>query len=574
MKNKYYVKISREALRCDSNGNLSKLCHTQEFGNKSKNKFITTTDFDNQIKICTPNCENEKECYIKLEQLTDIVLLSLHNRNEILWPSSKPCLCSNIISNITINFELSQQGYDELKLKESYIPNTIEEAYEKINKNIKLEKELLNKIYGDLQIKLVNKGLEISNISLDIFEKCGISCDNLSLIIAIIFKCLLDKDNLENVSKKLGIKYNKDLEEIISNNLIYKMEKLESNEIVEISKKHMENGYNERYRLKHYPKLLAEAAIFIKDALSQGIDYKILNEETSFVEVNDNGHKEFVIEGNRTDRDSYIFPIVTDDKLVAKTIMEENGLSVPKAILLQKDMSEEEINDLLAPVFNEALVVKPRNTNMGTGITVFKTPTSKEKLLTAIEYAFKYDKDVLIEEYAKGMEYRFLVVDGKCLSVAHRRAASVVGNGKSTIKELIEEKNKEPWHALTGTPVKMEEPVEVYLKHQGYTYDSVLENQKRIFLRTNSNCSTGGESIDMTEKMPEFFKRISEKAANVFNAKVSGVDIIIDDLNLNNYYIIEINDDPGYSINEWPYEGNGEKIGIGILKMLGYLKEE
>ena len=62
----------------------------------------------------------------------------------------------------------------------------------------------------------------------------------------------------------------------------------------------------------------------------------------------------------------------------------------------------------------------------------------------------------------------------------------------------------------------------------------------------------------------------SEKAANVFNAKISGVDIIIDDINSKDYSIIEINDNPGYSINEWPYEGKGEKVGIAILKLLGY----
>ena len=172
------------------------------------------------------------------------------------------------------------------------------------------------------------------------------------------------------------------------------------------------------------------------------------------------------------------------------------------------------------------------------------------------------------------MEYRFLVVNGKCLSVAHRRAASVVGNGKNTIRELIEAKNKEPWHYLTGTPVKMDEPVVEYLKVQGYDYETVLPAGKRVFLRTNSNCSTGGESVDMTEIMPTYFKKVAEKASRAFDAKICGVDIIIEDLDKENYSIIEINDNPGYSINEWPYEGKGEKIGVAILKLLNLLPEE
>ena len=89
-----------------------------------------------------------------------------------------------------------------------------------------------------------------------------------------------------------------------------------------------------------------------------------------------------------------------------------------------------------------------------------------------------------------------------------------------------------------------------------------------MFLRTNSNCSTGGESIDMTPMMPEKFKRIAEKAAKSFDAKICGVDIIIDDVEKDDYSIIEINDNPGYSINQWPYEGKGQKIGLSILKLL------
>ena len=318
---------------------------------------------------------------------------------------------------------------------------------------------------------------------------------------------------------------------------------------------------------------MSESVVLIKDSISQGIDYKVLNESKSIVEHSYRGHKEFVIEGNKTNRDSYIFPIITDDKFTSKQIMAEAGLNVPKAILLEKDMDKEDIESLVNPFYNQCLVVKPRNTNYGTGITVFSKKATKKQILNAIDYAFSFDTNVLIEEYVKGMEYRFLVINGKCLSVAHRRVASVVGDGKLTIKELIEEKNKEPWHFLTSTPVKMDEPVVEYLKLQNYTFESIIPKGKRVFLRTNSNCSTGGESIDMTDIMPNKFKKIAEKAANAFDGKICGVDIIIDDLNKDEYSIIEINDNPGYSINEWPYEGKGEKIGISILKLLNLIEE-
>ena len=569
MNNIYNIKIKKESLRCDSNGNLSKLEHPVAFGDRLKNKLITFSDNDKKLLINTPICEDLHECYIKLQEITDIVILELFERNELLWNSSSPCFDNEEKCFLTIEFSLNSKIYEIAEKNNIILPDNIEDMYKnivnKLNKRISHFKE----IFGNIKIEY-NNNITINNITLNPMDRVGIEPKEIMYIILEIFSCLSDKVDLRDLNRIFSLRCKDFIENTQLNRNENKLKGLTKKELLDILKNNMLEGYNERYRLKYHPKLLAEAAILIKDALSQGIDYKILNETTSFALLDYEGHKEYIIEGNRTDRDSYIFPIVTDDKLVSKNIMKEKGLSVPDAILLTKDMEQEEIEDLIKDLYSMPLVIKPRNTNMGTGITVFSKPGTKDQINNAIKYAFEFDSDVLVEQYIKGKEYRFLVVDGKCISVAHRRVASVVGDGKSTIKELIDIKNKEPWHALTGTPVKIEKPVEEFLKKSNYTYDTIPQKDERVFLRTNSNCSTGGESLDVTNDIPQYFKEMSEKAANAFNAKVCGVDLIIDDLNKNDYSIIEINDDPGYSINEWPYEGKGEKVGLAILKLLGY----
>ena len=69
------------------------------------------------------------------------------------------------------------------------------------------------------------------------------------------------------------------------------------------------------------------------------------------------------------------------------------------------------------------------------------------------------------------------------------------------------------------------------------------------------------------------FKKIAEKLVKAFNAKICGVDIIIDDLNSTNYKVIELNDNPGFLSNEYPVEGQGVKVGIEILKFLNLIKD-
>lgn len=578
---KFNISISREVLRCRKDGTISNLAYPKAFGDKEKNNFITAEDKDCVLKLKVPASKSAQDVYNKLEEITNVVIEVMHNNDELLWPTSRK---ESKKLNISIKIKLDPEYYEELKeLEKGSIPNSLEEALEVIKENLKEDLVLLKPIYGDIKVKTSKQEIKLENINANYKAKCGITEQDISVLLSFVFGAL-KKDNIENktLSKKLkyletslksyGLRNKEALKEFASSKSEFtRLEdesKLSDKELLDLALEYLENGYNQRYKINKYDKLVAESVVIIKDAISQGIDYKILNEEKSVVEFSHKGKKEFVIEGNKTDRDSYIFPIITDDKFIAKEVMANAGLNVPKAILLEKDMDKEEIESLVNKFYDTKLVVKPRNTNYGIGITVFSKPASKKQILNAIEYAFKFDTNVLIEEYAKGMEFRFLVVDGKCLSVAHRRIASVVGDGKSTIRELINAKNKEPWHFLTGTPVKMDEPVVEYLKLQNLTFDSVIPDGKRVFLRTNSNCSTGGESVDYTYMMPKKFKKIAEKAARAFDAKICGVDIIIEDFEKDEYSIIEINDNPGYSINQWPYEGEGERIGLAILNLL------
>lgn len=571
--NIYNISIEREALRCNQDGKISNLNYPEVFGNKNTNPFITTGKVEEQFKIITPISQDVSESYIKLEELTDVILYELHDRNELLWASTNPCtgIKTLPLSHITVNFSLNNLGIEKIKSKNFNIPDTLEDIYHTIQIGIEKNKRNLEKIFGSINIKIDQTGLHITHIELDPYERCGIAEECLMYLVLVIFQAMTNYPNLEELDTKLRLKCKKGFRMLDTKTRMENIRNLNNEKILHCSKENMRIGYDERYQLRHYPNLVSEAIVLVKDALSQGIDCNILNEETSFVELNDHkGHREFVIEGNKTDRDNYIFPIITDDKMISKNLMYEHGLNVPKAELLHKDTDQETLEEQLSEFYNSKVVVKPRNTNKGVGITVFSQIATKKQILQAVNYAFQFDKHVLIEEYVEGMEYRFLVIDGKCVSICHRRPASVVGDGKSTIQELIAEKNLEPWHALTLTPVKLDEPVIAHLKTQHNTINSVPEAGKRIFLRTNSNCSTGGESIDMTDAIPEYFKHIAEQAASVFNAKISGVDLIINDLTSKDYSIIEINDNPGYSINEWPYEGKGEKVGISILKLLGY----
>ncbi len=591
---KYNISLKRDVLRINNDGKLSKKKFPKNI--EESNKFIKKTEENYLIRISTPLENHVTTAYNKFCEITHVLAEELYQENEVIWPLDNYLLDNNDIDLVTrIDMSFTDELLMDIAEQHKKFKYKDEEFYSRIKSNI-INLKQFKVIIGNVRLIPTDIKISIHNIPLNPASPYGITIDTARFIAVAIFLGLeleveksekstkLEekiKKDLFAVLKSINKKYNLKADNAIDNyQVIYKQkekntyipEKFTNKKAIDLGIKNMKYFHSKRYTITGYDKLVAESKVLIKDAISQGIDYSVLNENKSVVQLSRGKHKEFVIEGNKTDRDNYIFPIITDDKLIAKNIMKDAGICVPKAILLTSEMDSVDIDEAMKNYYNEKIVVKPRNTNYGIGITVFKEKATKTQIKNAIQYAFEFDNNVLIEEYVAGMEYRFLVIDGKCLSIVNRRPASVVGDGESTILELINNKNKEDWHALTGCPVKKDRPVQEYLKVQNLTFESVIPKGKRIFLRTNSNCSTGGESVDYTKVMPTRFKHIAERAAKAFDAKICGVDIIIEDLTKDKYAIIEINDNPGYSINEWTYEGPGERVGLDVLKLLDFIK--
>ena len=331
-------------------------------------------------------------------------------------------------------------------------------------------------------------------------------------------------------------------------------------------------GYLKKCVLDGYPLLEASTVCVIKAAINNNLKYEILDEARSFIKVYNDEKEEYIYQATKTSKDRSTYQFITDNKELVKDILRENNINTPNGIIIEKGITKRDLDYILLPFINKSVVVKPNTTNKGTGITVFEKPANEKELNDAIKTAFKHDTSVIVEEFKKGLEYRFLVIGDECVCVLHRRAASVVGDGNTNIRELIKLKNAEPWHCLSGRIITIDDNLKTTLKKQGCSLRTIPEKGKRIFVRDNSNCSTGGESIDLTEKVPDEYKRIAVKAAKLFNAKICGVDILIEDFNKFDYSIVELNDNPGIGICECPYEGKGQPIGEAILKLLGFIK--
>ncbi|MGT2846475.1 bifunctional glutamate--cysteine ligase GshA/glutathione synthetase GshB [Streptococcus massiliensis] len=329
------------------------------------------------------------------------------------------------------------------------------------------------------------------------------------------------------------------------------------------------------YALKGYENMELSTQMLLFDALQKGLQVEILDENDQFLKLWHGDHVEYVKNGNMTSKDNYVMPLAMANKTVTKKILAAAGFSVPDGAeftSLQAGL------DYFSHIKGKQIVVKPKSTNFGLGISIFQEPTSYAAYQKALELAFSEDSSVLVEEFIAGTEYRFFVLDGKCEAVLLRVAANVVGDGIHTIRQLVAQKNDNPLrgrdHRSPLEKIQLGEIELLMLAQQGYQPDDILPQGTKVELRRNSNISTGGDSIDVTETMHPSYKDLAAEMALAMGTWACGVDLIIPDSSAistkenPNCTCIELNFNPSMYMHTYCAEGPGQEITPKILAKL------
>lgn len=495
--------------------------------------------------------------------------------------------------------------------------NSVNTAMEK--KQIIDERE----IYDSIRIKNGNKFvsenlketgiryIEVRNIDINPYEKGGVAEEDLKFVELILIYCLLsemrEEDLYEQVSNSKDIysfesivmkdldlllefnnQNNLGLESIIENkrseflnknllttrvlNDLAKTDFLSFGE--SLSKTYLESAYNNRFKFVGLSHMELSTQLLIKSSIKRGVKVEFLDQYDNFLELKKDGKSEIVKQCTQTNKDGFASVLAMENKVVTKNILASKGIKVPNG----KDFTSKDKAFRYAKSLNKGFVIKPKSTNFGLGISIFINQVFDEDVVKAIDHAFSYDKNILVEEFITGKEYRFLVIDGKVSGILNRVPANVIGNGVNTIKELVEEKNKDSLRGVGYVSplekINIDESAKLFLHAQNMDENTVLEQGKQVFLRENSNISTGGDSIDFTDEVHQVFKDLAVEATKAFDITFCGVDIMIEDINDPNsdYGIIEVNFNPAIHIHSFPYVGVEREIAYDVLKALELVK--
>lgn len=273
------------------------------------------------------------------------------------------------------------------------------------------------------------------------------------------------------------------------------------------------------------------------------------------------------------DVDSHIDSDFTTQKDDCKKFLQELGFPVPQGDVVFSLAEAQEV----AAEIGYPVAVKPVAGHKGIGVTA--------DVQDEIELEAAYDRAVagipleekiciIVENSIAGHDYRLLCVNGRFVAATERKPAYVVGDGYSTIAELIEKENFSPNRSDTPTSpmgkIKTDEAMHLYLEEQGLDLDSVIDRDRTVYLRKVANLSSGGFSIDATNRVHPDNIILAQDIAQHFRLTCLGIDVISSDISRSwkesSFGIIEINAAPGVYMHLKPAIGEPVDVTARILE--------
>jgi cyanophycin synthetase len=308
----------------------------------------------------------------------------------------------------------------------------------------------------------------------------------------------------------------------------------------------------------------------VNAAEDRGIPWLRLN-KYSLVQFG-HGRLQQRIQATITSKTPHIAVEISCDKEETHNLLRDLGLPVPEQKLVQ---SEREAMRAARRI-GFPVVVKPLDANHGRGVSI--NLIDDEQVAAAYEVALKSARgsSVLVESFVTGMDHRMLVVNGELVAVAKRVPGHVVGDGKSTIAELVEIVNQDPrrgiGHEKVLTRLELDHQAETLMKKAGIDASTVLPEGESFFLRSTANLSTGGTAIDVTDTVHPDNRQMAERAVRAVGLDVGGVDFLIPDITKSykdiGGAIVEINAAPGFRMHVAPSEGQSRDVAGKVMDML------
>ncbi|MCZ4107877.1 N-acetylglutaminylglutamine synthetase [Brevundimonas diminuta] len=285
------------------------------------------------------------------------------------------------------------------------------------------------------------------------------------------------------------------------------------------------------------------ARIIVDEARRRGIQTDIIDSEGGLFRLSWGGRSVRCRE-SLSELTSAVALSICDDKRVTRRIVEAAGVRVPRRI----DPQDLGAIDEALETYGQ-LVVKPARGEQGKGVAVgLKTMADVQ---AALLRARRICPEVLVEEQVEGEDLRLVVIDYEVVACAVRRPPRVIGDGRSTLRALIEHQSRRRAAATGGeSSIPIDAETERTLAEAGYGLDDVAGEGEEILVRKAANLHLGGTIHDVTDEVHPLLVEAGVAAARAIDIPVTGIDLMVRAPDQPDYAFIEANERPGLANHE------------------------
>ncbi len=330
----------------------------------------------------------------------------------------------------------------------------------------------------------------------------------------------------------------------------------------------LEEDIQEMREIRETERLGPSTGSIVEEAASRGIPWLRLN-RYSLVQLG-YGANQKRIQATVASTTGSIAVEIACDKEDTKDLLEANGIAVPRGEIVRSTRGMFDVIDRI----KYPIVTKPINGNHGRGATT--NIMNDEDAKIAFAAAQEHSRSVIVEKFIPGFDHRLLVINHQFVAAAKRTPASVLGDGKSTIQELIDKVNEDPrrgyGHEKVWTAIKVDDKTMGILKEKEMTLESVVPEGELLLLKPTANLSTGGTAEDITDHVHPYNVFMAERISKIIGLDICGIDIIAPDVSTpieeNGGAVIEVNAGPGFRMHLAPTHGLPRNVAGSVVDML------
>ncbi|MDO9184885.1 MAG: cyanophycin synthetase [Bacteroidia bacterium] len=330
----------------------------------------------------------------------------------------------------------------------------------------------------------------------------------------------------------------------------------------------LEHDIRTMREIREQDRLGPSTGSIVDEAVARDIPYIRIN-SASLIQLG-YGKNQVRFRATMTDHTSSIAVDIASNKDETKRMLGDAAIPVAKGVCIAY---AEDVVDAVKKI-GFPLVFKPLDGNHGKGASI--NVKTIEEAHAAYEHAKKYSRKIIVEKFITGFDFRILVINNKFIAAALREPAHVIGDGVSTIQQLIDTENKDPrrgyGHENVLTEISIDRETIEQLTKKNYTIETVLAKKELCYLKGTANLSTGGTSTDITDIVHPHNIFIFERISRIIGLDICGIDIMGTNLNepleTTGAVVLEVNAAPGFRMHLAPAKGLPRNVAAPVIDML------